>query len=135
MVSLLLMTFKQNLMRNFNLGVLQEFVLIIKMHMLSMQLSQLCTWYEPSWYMLHFIGLNMVLMIWHSGHLLSSILPGCIVRYLAEQQDLLHLNCSLRLMLIIKIFSELMFEDVLPLFWTLSIKMVRNFKNGINVLR
>ena len=84
----------------------QALVLIIKMPMLSMPLRKICTWYEPSCYMFHFIGLNMVLMIWYCGHLLSSMLPGCRIWYLAEQQDSLQLNCSPRLMLIIEIFSQ-----------------------------
>ena len=62
-----------------------------------------CTWHERSCYMFHFIGPNMVLTIWHYGHLLSSMLPGCTIENLAELQGLLHLRCSWRLILIIKI--------------------------------
>ena len=97
-------------------------------------IQTICTWQELSCYMSHFIGLNILLMIWLYGHLLSSMLARYTMEYLVEQQDSLQLNCSLRLMLIIKIFSELMSEDVLLLFWTLIFKTVRKFQNGSNVL-
>ena len=63
-----------------------------------------------------------------------TMIPGCAIEYLIEQQDSLQSNCSLRLVLIIEIFSELMSEDVLLSFWTLTINMIREFKNKINML-
>ena len=56
-----------------------------QMLVLSMPFRQLCTWHKPSCYMFHFIGLIMVLMIWHYSHLLSSILLVCTIGYLEEQ--------------------------------------------------
>ena len=132
MVSLLLVSSMQIVLRNINLRFL---VLIIKIPMLRMTSRQSCTWCETSCYMVHFIGMNMALMIWHYGHLLSNMLPGCTIQYLAEQHDLLQLNCLPRLVLIIEIFSELMSRDALSLWWNLSFKMVRKFQNGIEVLR
>ena len=77
---------------------------------------------------------SMVLMIWHFVHLLLRMLPGCTIGYIGEQRDLLWLDYSQRLVLIIEIFSELMYVDILLLFWALGFKMVRKFQNGIDVL-
>ena len=43
------------------------------------------SWHQPTCNMFHFIGLNVVLMIWHYGCLLSSMLDGCTMGYLAQQ--------------------------------------------------
>ena len=127
MLSLLLMSFMLFVLRNINLRVFQELVLIIKMHMLHMLFRQLCTWQESSCYKFHLIGLNMVLMIWHCDHLLSSMQPGCTIEYLVKQWDSLQYHCSPRLVLIIKFFLE----DVLLLFWTPSFKTVRKLLSRI----
>ena len=74
--------------------------------------------------MFHFIGLNMVLIILHYGHLLSSMLPGCTIRYLVEQQDSLSPNT----MLIIAILCP-------TLVCTPSFKRIRKLQNGISMIR
>ena len=104
-------------------------------------------WYL-SWWLLcktsieHAIKTNMdmeqtfklnILLLWSeyhiselACHLLSSICPGCKIKCLVKQQELL-------LVLIIKIFSTFMSGVDLHLFWTLCFKMVIKFQNETNL--
>ena len=79
--------FRWTMLRNINLRVYQEMVLITKMLVPSMLFRQPCILQGSSCYMFQFISLDIVLMTWDFGHLLSNMQLGCIMGSQKRWQD------------------------------------------------
>ena len=105
MVSLLLMSFMQIALRSIIFRVFQALVPKINMSMLSVPFRQLCTVIKPHvTFSFHWSKYSVDdLALWSFTFIHDTWL---LIGYIVEQQDSLWLNCSPRLVLIIKIFTE-----------------------------